>query len=80
MRVMAEELGLRRRWIIPVPVLTPRLSSYWIHLVTPLSANIARPLTEGLRNSVVCRESRIRALIPQDSSACGRRSRRRSAA
>jgi hypothetical protein len=31
MRVMAEELGLPRRWIIPVPVLTPRLSSYWIH-------------------------------------------------
>jgi len=66
MRVMAEELGLRRRWIIPVPVLTPRLSSYWIHLITPLSHSIAKPLAEGLRNPVVCREDRIRTLIPQE--------------
>jgi len=39
MRVMAEEMGLPRRWILPVPVLSPRLSSYWIHLITPLSHN-----------------------------------------
>lgn len=65
MRIMAEELGLRARWIIPVPVLTPRLSSYWIHLVTPLSHNIAKPLAEGLRNPVICRDSRITQLIPQ---------------
>lgn len=65
MATMAEELGLRRRWIIPVPVLTPRLSSYWIHLVTPLSHDIARPLAEGLKNPVVCRENRIRDLVPQ---------------
>ncbi|MEO8658909.1 MAG: SDR family oxidoreductase [Bryobacteraceae bacterium] len=65
MRIMAEELGLRRRWIIPVPVLTPRLSSYWIHLVTPLSHAIAKPLAEGLKNPVVCRENRIREIIPQ---------------
>lgn len=66
MRVMAEELGLRRRWIIPVPVLTPRLSSYWIHLITPLSHDIAKPLAEGLKNPVVCRENRITRLIPQE--------------
>jgi len=64
-RVMAEELGLPRRWIIPIPVLSPRLSSYWIHLVTPLSHKIARPLAEGLRNPVVCRDDRIMRLIPQ---------------
>ena len=52
MRIMAEELGLPRRLIIVVPVLTPRLSSYWIHLVTPLSNKIARPLAEGLKNEV----------------------------
>jgi hypothetical protein len=63
---MAEELKLPLRWIIPVPILTPRLSSYWIHLVTPLSHKIARPLAEGLRNKVVCRENRIQALIPQN--------------
>jgi uncharacterized protein YbjT (DUF2867 family) len=66
MRVMAEELGLPKRWILPVPVLTPRLSSYWIHLVTPLGHRIARPLAEGLRNPVVCRERRIEYLIPQE--------------
>lgn len=66
MRIMAEELRLPRRWIIPVPILTPRLSSYWIHLVTPLSHEIAKPLAEGLRNPVVCRENRITKLIPQE--------------
>jgi uncharacterized protein YbjT (DUF2867 family) len=65
MRIMQEELGLRRRWVIPVPVLTPQLSSYWIHLVTPLSHAIAKPLAEGLKNPVVCREDRITKLIPQ---------------
>jgi len=63
--IMAEELGLPRRRIIAVPVLTPRLSSYWIHLVTPLSNKIARPLAEGLKNEVVCREDRITRIIPQ---------------
>ncbi|MBM3740333.1 MAG: SDR family oxidoreductase [Acidobacteria bacterium] len=66
MRIMAEELGLKRRWIIPVPILSPQLSSYWIHLITPLTHDIAKPLAEGLKNPVVCREDRIRDLIPQD--------------
>ncbi len=65
MRVMQEELKLPRRFIIPVPVLTPRLSSYWIHFVTPLSHRIARPLAEGLKNEVICREDRITRIIPQ---------------
>lgn len=42
-----------RRLMIPVPVLTPRLSSYWISFVTPIPSSIARPLVEGLRNEVV---------------------------
>jgi uncharacterized protein YbjT (DUF2867 family) len=66
MRIMAEELGLRARWIIPVPVLTPKLSSYWIHLVTPLSHDIAKPLAEGLKNPVICREDEITRVIPQE--------------
>lgn len=70
MEIYAEEAGLARRWIIPVPVLTPRLSSLWIHLITPVPAYIARPLTEGLRNPVVCRENSIRSLIPQDLITC----------
>ena len=39
----------------PVPVLTPKLSSYWVNLVTTIPAHIARPLIEGLRNEVVVR-------------------------
>jgi len=62
-RIMADARGLRRP-IIPVPVLTPRLSSLWIHLVTPLSSRIARPLAEGLRNPVVCRNDDALRLLP----------------
>ena len=65
MRTMSQERGLRDRLVIPVPVLTPRLSSLWIHLVTPLSARIARPLAEGLRNRVVCRDNEASSLMPQ---------------
>ncbi|MFO0856165.1 MAG: SDR family oxidoreductase [Phycisphaerales bacterium] len=64
MREMASALGLRRRLVIPVPVLTPRLSSLWIHLVTPLHASIARPLAEGLKNRVVCRSDEAMRLMP----------------
>ncbi|MGB5296401.1 MAG: SDR family oxidoreductase [Thermoanaerobaculia bacterium] len=65
MGVMAEALGLRHRLVIPIPVLTPRLSSLWIQLVTPLSHHIARPLAEGLRNRVVCRDKTAQSLMPQ---------------
>jgi len=65
MRIMAEERGLARRWVIPVPVLTPKLSSLWIHLVTPINHRIARPLAEGLRNRVVCRDDEAARLMPQ---------------
>ncbi len=54
MRGYARQRGLRRL-MIPVPVLTPRLSSYWVNLVSPVPAGIARPLIEGLRNEVVVR-------------------------
>jgi hypothetical protein len=64
MHNMAAALRLRRRIVIPVPVLTPRLSSLWIHLVTPLGARIARPLAEGLRNRVVCRSDEAVRLMP----------------
>ena len=51
----AKVRGLRRR-LIPVPVLTPRLSAHWVHWMTPVHANIIYPLIEGLRNEVVVRE------------------------
>ena len=66
MRVMAEEVGLRKRIVIPIPFFTPKLSSYWIHLVTPLSKDIAKPLAEGLRNPVICHDHRISQIIPQE--------------
>lgn len=64
LELYAEVVGLPRRWIIGVPVLTPRLSSWWVHLVTPVPASLARPLAEGLRNPVVCQEHAIRAFVP----------------
>lgn len=61
----AAEAGLPKRLIIPVPVLTPYISSLWLNLVTPVPTVLARPLVEGLRNKVVCSENSIRELIPQ---------------
>lgn len=54
----------RKILIIPVPFLTPRLSSYWVGLVTPAKPSVAIPLIEGLRNEVICRDKRIRELLP----------------
>ena len=51
--IYAEEAHLPKRWIIPVPVLTPTLSAYWIHLISPVPASIALPLTEGLTSAAV---------------------------
>lgn len=64
LRGYAAARGLKR-WLIPVPALTPRLSSYWVHLVTPVPAAIARPLIEGLRNDVIVRDDTARRLFPQ---------------
>jgi uncharacterized protein YbjT (DUF2867 family) len=69
MAIMAQEMHLRRRVVISVPVLTPRLSSLWIHLVTPVSRLIARPLAEGLRNPVICRNDAAARLMPTDLSS-----------
>ncbi len=56
--------GLARR-IVVVPYFSPRLSSRWIHLVTPIPASIAQPLVEGLFNEVVVRDDAARRLFPQ---------------
>ena len=56
--------GHRRR-IVEIPILSPRLSSYWLHLVTPVRASVARPLVEGLRNPTIARDDRIRRLLPR---------------
>ncbi|WP_261558066.1 SDR family oxidoreductase, partial [Frankia tisae] len=57
--------GLRRRAIIPVPVLSPGLSSLWVGVVTPVPKTIAKPLVRSLRSEVVVRDARaIRRWIP----------------
>ena len=59
----AKVRGLRRL-LIPVPVLTPRLSSYWVHWITPISASLSSPLIEGLRNEVVVKNQLSHELFP----------------
>jgi uncharacterized protein YbjT (DUF2867 family) len=54
-----------KRWLLRVPVLTPRLSSYWLNLVTPFPAAMTRPLIEGLRTEVVCSSDRAAKLFPE---------------
>jgi uncharacterized protein YbjT (DUF2867 family) len=64
MDTFAEYLHLNRR-IISVPFFTPSLSSYWIRFVTGLPSFLARPLTNGMKNEVICKDNTITKLIPQ---------------
>jgi uncharacterized protein YbjT (DUF2867 family) len=64
-RIYAREVGLHRL-IIPVPLLSPGLSSLWVGLVTPLPPSVARPLVESLRHQVVVHDTTARDLFPHD--------------
>ncbi|TVQ44330.1 MAG: SDR family oxidoreductase [Gammaproteobacteria bacterium] len=64
MRGYGELVG-RRPWIIPVPVLTPTLSSYWLGLVTAVPTPVARALIEGLSHDITAHPEALRELIPQ---------------
>ena len=64
MQRYARVAGLPRRLIVPVPVLSPWLSSHWVGLVTPVPSSIARPLVESLRNEVVTTEHDIARYVP----------------
>ena len=55
MQRMARLLGRREPFVVRVPVLTPRLSSYWVGFVTPVEAALARPLVEGLGSEMIVR-------------------------
>ena len=55
--LMADALGVRRRPRVPVPLITPWLSSLWIGLVTPVDAGVARPLVEGLSTPTTVTDS-----------------------
>ena len=64
-QIYAAIRGLKR-WVVNVPFLTPRLSSHWVGLVTPISNAIARPLIEGLDNEVVVDDAeKARQLFPE---------------
>lgn len=65
MRILAEMSGRRPPWIIPVPVLSPTLSSYWLKLVTAVPTPIARALIGGLKHDFAADDAEIRRLIPQ---------------
>ena len=62
------QLGSRLR-IVPVPVLTPRLSSWWIRFVTDVDPAVARPLIDGVKNSVVVTDTRIQEILPRDRTS-----------
>lgn len=64
MQGYAKAAGLPRRLIVKVPVLTPRLSSHWVGVVTPVPSGIARPLVESLIHEVVCEEHDIAEHVP----------------
>jgi uncharacterized protein YbjT (DUF2867 family) len=64
MNIYADEAGLRKRWLIPVPVLSPSLSSHWVGLVTPLPRSLARPLVDSLINEVIVHDDVISRVVP----------------
>ena len=66
MRLLAQAAGKRPPWIIPVPFLSPRLSSYWLRLITSVPTDIARALVEGLKHDFSADTSELRRLIPQN--------------
>lgn len=63
MQEFAAVTGLRRRLIVTLPVLTPTLASYWVGLVTPVDAGVARPLVGSLVHHVVCQEDDLEELV-----------------
>jgi uncharacterized protein YbjT (DUF2867 family) len=64
MQIYAEEAGLRRRFIVALPLLTPSIASWWVGLVTPIPSGLARPLVESLEHDAVMSEHDIDAVIP----------------
>ncbi|MBS0002872.1 MAG: DUF2867 domain-containing protein [Thioalkalivibrio sp.] len=66
MRILAEEAGRRPPRIIPVPLLTPRLSSYWLRFVTAVPTPVARALIEGMRQDFIADNEEIHRLMPQE--------------
>jgi uncharacterized protein YbjT (DUF2867 family) len=60
----AKERDLKR-WLIPTPFNAPRLSAYWVHMVTPIHWRVVAPLIEGLRARLIVRDDTAKKLFPQ---------------
>lgn len=65
MRMLAGRAGHRLPLIVPVPILSPRLSSYWLWLLTSVPTNVARALIDGLRHDFVADDAKARERVPQ---------------
>ncbi|HYO05628.1 MAG TPA: NAD(P)H-binding protein, partial [Phototrophicaceae bacterium] len=63
MKIYAKTIG-KFIWIVTVPVLTIKVSSYWVELVTPVKASLARPLVESLENESIVEDHAIEKIIP----------------
>lgn len=63
--IYAEEAGLPPRLVLVLPLRIHRISIWWMNLVTPVSSALIRPLIERMRDEVLCRDNRIREIIPQ---------------
>jgi uncharacterized protein YbjT (DUF2867 family) len=69
-QLYAEVADIPKRHLFPSPFVTPRLSSFWVSMITPVPMSLGRSLIEGLRNEVVCRNNDIQRLVPQELLSC----------
>lgn len=69
--IYSEEAGLKKRIVIPVSFMTPRMASWIIHLVTPIPSYIAMPLAEGIGSNMIVRDGhKVLSIIPQQLLTC----------
>ncbi len=68
MRLYANAAGIRRPWILPLPVLTPWLAAQWVNLVTPIPRSLAIPLVESLQHDCVMKNRDIDTVMPRPAN------------
>lgn len=66
MQLYSRLANLPRRLIIPIPILSPKLSSYWLNLVTPIPSSLTKPLVESLKSETICKDDQITKIITQN--------------
>lgn len=64
-QLYAKTVGLRRRTFIPLPFIMPRISAYWVSLITPIPYSVSRVMIESLLGEMICQEDYLREVIPQ---------------